>query len=126
MDMTHGTYLAIQEIFNTKKQGKYPDASLLDKEKFTKFTNHDFKLLCELFYGTPLDKGTSLDEIISLGADYNSVQHLREMGLIFSPTIKISPLGKTFMNYLENEFMEYLNRPILNYLNRPNLNYRIN
>ena len=118
MDMTSGTYQAIQEIFNEKKLEKYPDAALLDKEKLKRINNHDFKTLCELYSHPDAEYSLRLDELIFLDVDPSSLQHLRDMGLLLFPEnkeFKISPLGKTFMKYLEREIKDYLERDLSGY-----------
>ena len=118
MDMTQGTYQAIQKIFEPEKFKGYPDSALIDKEKIKSITNHDFKILCELFDKPRMNLGFGLDEIVDLNIDLNSLHKLKNWGLLLNPenkTFKISPIGRSFFGYVEKELKDYINRDLENY-----------
>ncbi len=107
MDMTHGTYLAMQKVLTEY----FPGA----KSRTNLQNNYAFKLLCELKYGN-----TRLDakDLFLLGNEsFNAWKDLMITGFVEDNEgkISLSRNGDLFMNDLEQEVYNYLGRNLYHY-----------
>ena len=116
--MTFGTYCAIQNVLDNKNSEKYPDIVFLDKEKFKKINNDEFKILCELYYNNFDNHFFNFGEMVNLGFDPKSIKGLEDKDLIQfyeNGSFIFASIGEKFMGYLEKEVKNYLGRNLIDY-----------
>ena len=107
MDMTHGTYLVIQEVL-TKY---FPEV----KSRTNLQNNYSFKLLCELNYG---NRVLNVKDLFLLGEEsFNAWKDLMTTGFVKDENgnISLSDDGHLFMNDLEQEVYDSLGRNLKEY-----------